>query len=530
MLAGRYDGDASGETTGLDFGGCSLPGPYDRYAMFAAKLDPDGNHVWSNGFSPASATPSHFTVYQIATDAVNNAHIAFVDSESAQVMKLDAAGNALWRKGMIGYPSDPISLALDSAGNVLTVHSGYYPDESRNGLFISKLSPSGDLLWRYQSPGDTWNWFARSVAVTSANEIFATVFEGTVDFGAGPLTSTPSRRDGFLLKLDPSGAPRWSQRFEDRPYAMTVDESGDVWLAGVYGSGLPAMGFGQCLPPFDYGIPSDAAFVVKLDRDGDPLWRQGPILSPVTSGLDSFAPEQIAVDGLGNAYLAYVNSEDWPNAFLAKLSPAGNVLWNQQITSSDSWMVHKADIAIDSAGNVLAVTAPESAVAQLTVTKLAPTGAVIWSQAFAPEPSIPPGGDPGDAAWSVAVNATDEVLVAGITDGTVDLGGGVLPAGPVLLKLDAAGAYVFSDSVPFGDSLALDPTGNIVVAGSGLAKLDPSGAELWTLSFAAGAKDMTVAPTGTIALTGAASSAVDFGTGPIPYAAGSDAFVATFAP
>ncbi|WP_437756218.1 hypothetical protein [Sorangium sp. So ce1389] len=769
LLAGRYDGDATGETTGLDFGGCSLPGPHDRYAMFAAKLDLDGNHVWSKGFGPASGTPSYFTVYEIAADAMGNAYIAFVDSEAAQVMKLDAAGNTLWRKGMIGYPSDPIDLAVDSAGNVLTVHSGYYPDETQNGLFISKLSPSGVLLWQYQSPGDTWNWFARSVAVTSANEVFATVinydtfsyilikldadgehvfnrsapgakiavdpadnllvagpgltmldadgtelwtasfaagasdiaiapsgavaltgsvsgavdfgtgpiayaggsdiyvatfnppasgggsggaggggaggggaagsggagggdpaetcvpgsviacysgpagtrgvgtcaagtqtcrpdgfgygpctdevtpadeacftpedescdgepscpvlppwargygstgadegleiandavgnyyvagtFEGTVDFGAGPLTSTPPRRDGFLLKLDPSGAPLWSKRFEDRPYAMTVDESGDVWLAGAYGSGLPAMGFGQCLPPFDYGLPSDAAFVVKFDRDGNPLWRQGPIVSPVTSGLDYFAPEQIAIDGLGNAYLAYVNSEDRPNAFLAKLSPAGNVLWNQQITDSDSWLVHNADIAIDSAGNVLAVTAPQSAVAQLTVTKLAPTGAVLWSQAFAPEPSIPPGGDPGDAAWSVAVNAADEVLVAGITDGTVDLGGGVLPAGPVLLKLNAAGAHAFSDSVPFGDSLALDPAGNIVVAGSGLAKLDPTGAELWTLSFAADAKDMTISPTGTIALTGAASSAVDFGTGPIAYAAGSDAFVATFAP
>ncbi|HTN82768.1 MAG TPA: hypothetical protein VL242_03760, partial [Sorangium sp.] len=360
----------------------------------------------------------------------------------------------------------------------------------------------------------------------AGNTYVAGTFTGTVDFGAGPITSTPPWMDGFLLKLDPSGALLWSKRFEDRPYAMTVDESGDVWLAGAYGSGLPAMGFGQCLPIFDTGIPSNAAFVVKFDRDGNPIWRQGPLTGP---GVMEFTPEQIANDALGNAYLVYVNHEDGPTAFLAKLSPAGDVLWKQQIADW-AYSIYNADLAIDGAGNVLTVTAPESAVGQLTVTKRAPTGTVIWTRQFTPDPSIPPGSTAADASWSVAVNATDEVLVAGTTDGTVDFGGGVLPTGPVLLKLDAAGAYVFSDSVPFGDSVAVAPTGNIVVAGHGLATLDASGAEVWTLSFGADTNDMTITPNGTIALTGAASSAVDFGTGPIPYAAGSDVFVATFNP
>ncbi|WP_438017698.1 hypothetical protein WMF18_00745 [Sorangium sp. So ce315] len=767
LLAGRYDDGGTGEPTGLDFGGCSLPGPLNVYGLFVTKLDHDGNHIWSTGLENNSGLPTHFTVQEMVVDALGNAYIAYDVNEHTRVTKLDTAGNTLWTRSMIGHISRDISLAIDSAGNAIVVHSALHPDEFQNGLFISKLSPSGDLLWQYQSPEDTWSWRASSVAVTSTNEILAAIinydtfsytlikldtdgdhvfdrpipgatiavdpadnllvtgsgltmldaagtelwsvdfaagvtdiaiapsgavaitgsvsgavdfgtgpiayaggwdiyvatfnppasgggsggaggsggggsaggggagsgdpaetcvpgsviacysgpagtrgvgscaagtqtcrpdgfgygpctgevtpvdeacftpedescdgephcpvlppwargyggtgadegleiandaagnyyvagtFEGTIDFGAGPLTSTPPWRDGFLLKLDPSGAPLWSKRFEDRPYAMTVGDDGDVWLAGAYGWGIPATGFGQCLPPFAWHTAMAAVFVVKFDRDGNPLWRQGPILSPATSGLDSFVPEQIAVDGLGNAYLAYVNHEDWPNAFLVKLSPAGDVLWNQQITDSASWMVYNADIAIDSAGNVLAVTAPESAVAQLTVTKLAPTGAVLWTQQFTPEPSIPPGGTAGDAGWSVAVNAADEVLVAGTTDGTVDLGGGVLPAGPVLLKLSAAGAHVFSDSVPFGDSVAVDGAGNIVVAGSGLATLDPSGAELWALSFAADTNDMTIAPNDTIAVTGTANSAVDFGTGPIPYAAGSDVFVATFAP
>ncbi|WP_437780842.1 hypothetical protein [Sorangium sp. So ce1097] len=766
LLAGRYDDGGTGQPTGLDFGGCSLPGPLNSYGMFVVKLDHDGNHIWSTGLENDSGLPTYFTVKEMAVDALGNAYIAYDVNEHTRVTKLDTAGNTLWTRSMIAFISRDISLAIDNAGNAIVVHSALYPDEFQNGLFISKLSPSGDLLWRYQSPRDTWSWRATSVAVTSTNEILAVsidydtlsyvlikldadgdhvfdrpipgatiavdpadnllvagagltlldaegtelwsvafaagvtdiaiapsgavavtgsvsgavdfgtgpiayaggsdiyvatfnppasgggsggtggsggaggaggggagggdpaetcvpgsviacysgpagtrgvgscaagtqtcrpdgygygpctgevtpvdeacftpedescdgepscpllppwargyggtgadeglliendaagnyyvagTFTGTVDFGAGPLTSTPPSRDSFLIKLDPSGALLWSKRFEDRPYAMTVGESGDIWLAGVYGGGPPAMGFDQCLPLFDPNAAQQAAFVVKLDRDGNPIWRQGPIVAPGTSGLDAFVPEQIAVDALGNAYLAYINQEDVPNAFLAKLSTAGDVLWNRQVVGP-AWSVYNADLALDGAGNALLVAAPQSEGARLTVAKLDPAGAVLWTQQFTPDPSIPPGGTAGDAGWSVAVDAADEVLVAGTTDGTVDLGGGVLPAGPVLLKLNAAGAHVFSDSVPFGDSVAVDGAGNIIVAGSGLAALDASGAELWALSFAADTKDMTIAPNGAIALTGTVSSAVDFGTGPIPYAAGSDAFVATFAP
>ncbi|WP_437876759.1 hypothetical protein [Sorangium sp. So ce513] len=758
LLAGRYDGDLWDLPTGLDFGGCSLPGPADigRTPMFLAKLDADGNHVWSKGFM---STVRHRFVHKIAVDALGNMYIAYDEDELATVMKLDAAGNQLWSHGLRGYPAGSTELAIDGAGNVVTSHAGMI-NEIVSYVFVSKFSPSGDLLWRYRGP---YSDVAYGVGVTSTNEIFvladvdvigrsliklnedgghvftrpmsrgsaiavdpadnifvagdgltmhdadgtelwtagfsagvadiaiapsgavaitgsvneavdfgtgpivfaggrdihvatfnppssgsggaggggaggsgsgagggaaetcvpgsviacysgpagtrgvglcaagtqtcrpsgfgygpctgevtpteeicdtpedescdgepscpllppwargygstgadeglaiasdgagntyvAGTFEGTVDFGAGPLTSTPPVADAFLLKLDPSGALLWSKRFENRPFTIAVDGDGNVWLAGAYGSGPFPKVFDQCLPAFGYHTFQRAVFVVKLDRDGNPLWGQGPIVAP-DPNFDYFysmIPEQIAVDALGNAYLAYVNSPGLPHAFLAKLSTTGDVLWNRQLAGPAS-SVYQVDLAIDGAGHVLSVTAPQSEGAPLTVAKLDPAGAVLWTQQFTPDPSIPPGGTVGDAGWSVAVNAADEVLVAGTTDGTVDFGGGVLPAGPVLLKLDAAGAYVFSDSVAFGDSIAVDGAGNIIVAGSGLAALDASGAELWALSFAADTKDMTITPNGTIALTGAASSAVDFGTGPIPYAAGSDVFVATFTP
>ncbi|MGK3989343.1 hypothetical protein WME99_40225 [Sorangium sp. So ce136] len=380
LLAGGYDDGWTGEPTGLDFGGCSLPGPRNFYGMFVAKLDHGGNHIWSTGLENDSGLPTHFTVQEMAADALGNVYIAYDVNEHTRVTKLDTAGNTLWTRSMIGYISRQISLAVDSAGNAIVAHSALYPDEFQNGLYISKLSPSGDLLWQYQSPEDTWNWFAVSVAVTSTNDIFA----GIVDY------DTPS----YIL--------------------------------------------------------------IKLETDGEHVFDR-----PIPGAM-------IAVDPADNLLVA--------GPGLTMLDTEGTELWSVDFAASTS------DITV----------APSGAVAV--------TGRASSAVDFGTGPITYTGG------WDIYVATFNPPAISGGTGG----GGGAGGSG--------------------GDSLALDPAGNIVVAGSGLAKLDPTGAELWTLSFAAGAKDMTVAPNGTIALTGAASSAVDFGTGPIPYAAGSDAFVATFAP
>ncbi|KYF62225.1 hypothetical protein [Sorangium cellulosum] len=131
----------------------------------------------------------------------------------------------------------------------------------------------------------------------------------------------------------------------------------------------------------------------------------------------------------------------------------------------------------------------------------------------------------------MAINEADEIFVTGTTDGTIDFGGGTLPGGHVLVKLDAAGEYIFSRSIRFGHRIVIDPAGDLVVAGRGLATLDASGTELWSINFDADVQDVSLSPTGTIAVTGGARGPVDFWSGPIAFGGGSsDAYVATFNP
>ncbi|WP_437815088.1 hypothetical protein [Sorangium sp. So ce1078] len=399
--------------------------------------------------------------------------------------------------------------------------------------------------------GDTGADVGWSIASDAAGNYYVTgSFEGTVDFGAGPLTSA-GLTDVFLLKLDPSGALLWSKRFgsayAEAGGAVAVDGSGNVLLAGIDSNtdGNSGMSFGSCepLPP-----PGDETiFVAKLDPEGNLIWSRRSVLDQRVRQLF----EQLAVDALGDVYVAFFLGQwywDPSSPSVTKLDSAGNLLWSKPLTAGIPYHVdeqHQSDnvlLAVDSAGFVIAASAsiaddpsctcaydPSCTCAhRFTVQKLTPTGDVVWSRQLGP--SDPAGTDIGTSALALAVDADDEILLTAYTDGTVDFGGGVLPEGPVLIKLDAAGEHVFSQPIPFGDALALDPSGGIVIAGDGLSRLDPSGTALWTSSFDATANDIALSPNGTIALTGAVERATDFGSGPIPYAAGTDVFVATMAP
>ncbi|WP_437898536.1 outer membrane protein assembly factor BamB family protein [Sorangium sp. So ce124] len=393
-------------------------------------------------------------------------------------------------------------------------------DESCDGVASCPQRPP----WARGYGGSGWDNGLSIVSDASGNYYVSGDFEGTVDFGAGPLTSA-GQSDVFFLKLDPSGSVIWSRRygteFDDQSGTMTVDGNGNIFLAGMYG-GLMGL-----LPGPDFGggpisgADDTGAFVAKFDANGDHVWSAGyPVLVPSMM----WRVAEVAVDASDNVYMIY-NLDDY--AYLTRLGAGGTgVLWTQDVPAS-AVSFGAVSLAVDSAGNVIVANEDPPIFYYpgpfyFTVSKFDPSGALLWQRLFESDGTA--------AASSVAVNAADEILVAGFTDGIVDFGGGVLPAGPVLVKLDAAGQHVFSRSVRFGDKIALDSAGGMVVAGGGLARLDASGNELWWVSFDASVEDVVFSPNGTIAITGSMMDPVDFGTGPIPYAAHRDVFVATFNP
>jgi hypothetical protein len=130
-------------------------------------------------------------------------------------------------------------------------------------------------------------------------------FNGSVDFGGGPLTSVLGSFDIFLAKFDSAGNHLWSKRFggasNEYPTAVAVDGSGNAFLTGDifgsvdFGGGLLTSAGGQDI------------FLAKFDPAGNHLWskRFGDTVGQLGKG--------IAVDGSGNAFLtgAFFGSVDF---------------------------------------------------------------------------------------------------------------------------------------------------------------------------------------------------------------------------
>ncbi len=210
-----------------------------------------------------------------------------------------------------------------------------------------------------------------------------------------------------------------------------------------------------------------------------------PALAYSTYLRDGFTPNAVATDSSGNVYLAgnivVDPASNQITILVAKLNPQGTQYLYQRYLGgsvSDS----ATSIAVDSAGNAYIsgkTTSPDFPVTaggslgtpptsqtdpRSFVTKLDPNGNVVFSDLL--------GGSSASAAQAVAVNASGQVIVTGMSQaaGFPTTSGAYTVASsanhPYLLELDSTGAkLVFSATGIGGKALTIDSSGNIYVAG-----------------------------------------------------------------
>jgi hypothetical protein len=129
-------------------------------------------------------------------------------------------------------------------------------------IFVAKLDGSGNHLWSKQF-GDSGYQYGRSIDTDrSGNVIVAGSFGSAVDFGGGTLRSAGSD-DLFVAKFDSSGSHLWSRRFGDTHQQLNVaidnDSLGNV-LMTAYFEGTADFGGGPLTSEGGYDI-----FVAKLE-------------------------------------------------------------------------------------------------------------------------------------------------------------------------------------------------------------------------------------------------------------------------
>jgi hypothetical protein len=289
-----------------------------------------GVPLWTNRFFGGSAG--------MAIDTAGNVVVTGCSCETTNdyvTIKYSNSGVPLWtnryhRPGNLG--DQPAAIAVDGSGNVFVTGSDYA---------TIKYSGLGMPLWtnRYDGPGNTWD-AASAIAVDSSGNVFVT--------GISLSGSDSTSADYATIAYSNTGVPLWTTRYDgannfDRPLAIAVDASGNVFVTGESYDGGPS--------PIDFAT-------VAYSNAGAPLWTNrydGP------ANLYDRA-SAIAVDGSGNVFVTGF-SENPSNKDYATIaySNSGVPLWTNRYNPGGLWTSSTA-IAVDSSGNVF-VTGDSATVA-----------------------------------------------------------------------------------------------------------------------------------------------------------------------
>ncbi|HKW14050.1 MAG TPA: FlgD immunoglobulin-like domain containing protein [Candidatus Krumholzibacteria bacterium] len=409
------------------------------------------------------------------------------------------------------------AVAADASGNLYvggsfygTVNFGGGNRTSNGGSDIAlvKFTSAGAYVWD-RTFGDVADaQYATGVGVdASGNVFFSGVFEGSVNFGGGLLTSAGDR-DIFVAKFSPTGTYTWAKRFgttaEEECQDMVVDITNGVCIAG-YTAGSINFGGGVLTNQGSYD-----AYLARFDGTGAHQWSKR----------------------FGDAsaqYGAAVTTDHWGNIFFG-MTFAGSV-----------------DMG---AGSV-----PSAGSFDIGVAQYGSAGGYQWSHSY------------GDASQQqVNAMAAEEfegyVYVTGSNFGTVDFGGGPIASagsGDVFLaKLDCFGGHLWSKGWgdagdQFGNAVRVDPFNNVYLAGAFdgainfgggtlttagnqdifLARLTFNGDHVTSARFGDASKyqipgGLASDSAGNLTMCGGFPGTVDFGGGPLT-ATDTDAFLVQFA-
>lgn len=317
----------------------------------------------------------------------------------AFVAKLSPSGSALAYSTYLGgsdYDSAR-AIAVDATGRVvlmgqtrsadLPTHAALQPQlGGENDAFVAKLEASGsafafstylggsddDLPFTDAPLADPPTSPSFDLDLDPENAIYLAGTTESLDFPTANALQPAfgGARDGFVAKLDPSGATLVYSTYlgrlsGDTARGIDVDRFGNAYvIGGTRSTDFPTTG--GVAQPQNGGFYD--AFVLKLDRTGTQL-----LYSTFLGGTAAEGGEAIAVDVAGNAHvLGHTRSSDFPTAdafqpqfgggivdtFVAKLDPtASNLLYSSFLGGSglETPLPENMGLALDPRGDAVIV-------------------------------------------------------------------------------------------------------------------------------------------------------------------------------
>jgi serine/threonine protein kinase len=345
----------------------------DSQDVFVARLDPKGQVLWIRQFSGrgwqgaagiASDLEGNVFVTGAFTGTMDFGGQRIVNAVGLDVFLacLDAEGGLVWiksfgrvsEKTVFSVGEQMVSgVVVDPEGNAIITGSfhgtmdfggGEINSVGLSDVFLARFAPDGRLLWSKRF-GDAQVQSSNGLAVDREGNIaIMGLFEGSIDFGDGALTSA-GMQDGFVALFDAQGDIRWKQRFGGSGNQLsgpgTFDAAGHVIV----------------VESFERTSESSAAFfITRFTPDGHLLWRRPfkGMERPALRNLAASPEGQILITG---ALQGTADFGDGPfsglggmDIILLGLGPDGALLGARRFGDAADQSGHA--MAVDSVGNV----------------------------------------------------------------------------------------------------------------------------------------------------------------------------------
>ena len=400
---------------------------------------------------------------------------------------------------------------IDDNGNIFTV--GIYtaapyitPTQQLNfhgctDVFLTKHSSNGDLLWARDFGSMTGFEYGNAVKADKAGNVYMTgLFYETIDFdpgiGVAELTSIAGYADIFFAKYDADGNYLWaismgSTAGSESGHAIITDFDDCVYLLGHFYNTMdanPGVGVAEL-----HSVGEKDIFITKFATNGNLIWAKslGSIDNDLVYGATVDYEDNIIITGTYAGNIDFdlsstthiVNGIGERDIFIAKYDSSGAFIWAKGIGSpSDD---ESYDIATDQTGNVFITGFFRETVdfnpdpvgeallvsqgsSDIFVAKYDKNGNFVWAKGFGTDESYEEG-------WSIAVDTTNNVIIAGVISGSVDFGAGsIVPhygdKDALIAKFDNNGNTLWAHTIggEGGDiarAVAVSKEGEIVIAG-----------------------------------------------------------------
>lgn len=323
--------------------------------VFILKLDPNGNFMWAKKFGGSTfdnvtglainlsnelfitGTFSTTVDFDPGTAQANLTNMVGTD---AFVLKLDALGDFVWVKGILGLGYDrSTGIGIDNDNNIYV--GGYFDDlldldpgaplntvnaYGYNDIYLIKLDPQGNFVWGNRI-GNSDNNLLISMDVDHNGNVYGSgYYFGSLDFDPGPnsyVLSDQGYWDGFMFKLNADGEFQWANTIGGTDYAevrnIRTNAAGQVFITGHFYGTANFNDAGATYNLTSSGAGDDA-FVASYNASGLMLW------AIKFGGSSNDSGEQLAVDDIGNVYSSgfYLDIIDLdPQAGIANYSSTG---------------------------------------------------------------------------------------------------------------------------------------------------------------------------------------------------------------